>query len=114
MNLRISRGLVKGATLSHVAHSFPPVKEDGFEDALERSDLVLDAIFGFSFKGEVRDPFRHVISALKQVQGKIPIVSVDIPSAWDVSQGVSKVTMKYLCLCLAQNIDDKGFTPGKL
>ncbi|KAF9974761.1 hypothetical protein BGZ73_001787 [Actinomortierella ambigua] len=55
--------------------------EDGIVDA----DLIVDAIFGFSFTGEVRAPFGPVIEALKKT--KLPIVSVDIPSAWDVEKG---------------------------
>ena len=42
-------------------------------------DLVVDAIFGFSFKGtSVRAPFDQVLSSLKQVTR--PIASVDVPS----------------------------------
>lgn len=40
--------------------------------------LVVDAIFGFSFKGNARPPFGDVLSVLKEV--KIPVCSVDIPS----------------------------------
>lgn len=40
--------------------------------------LVVDAIFGFSFKGNARPPFGDVLSALKKV--KIPICSIDVPS----------------------------------
>ena len=40
--------------------------------------LVVDAIFGFSFKGNARLPFGDVLSVLKEV--KIPICSIDIPS----------------------------------
>jgi len=40
--------------------------------------LVVDAIFGFSFKGNARPPFGDVLSALKEV--KIPICSIDVPS----------------------------------
>ena len=40
--------------------------------------LVVDAIFGFSFKGNARPPFGDVLSVLKEV--KIPICSIDIPS----------------------------------
>ena len=40
--------------------------------------LIVDAIFGFSFKGNARPPFGDVLSALKEV--KIPVCSVDIPS----------------------------------
>jgi len=48
-------------------------------------DVVLDAIFGFSFKGEVRAPFGDILAALKTAS--VPVVSVDIPSGWDVDQG---------------------------
>lgn len=47
--------------------------------------VVIDAIFGFSFKGDVRAPFDQVISTLRQVT--TPIASVDIPSGWDVEKG---------------------------
>ena len=41
--------------------------------------LVIDAIFGFSFKGStVREPFDGILKTLKDV--KIPIASVDVPS----------------------------------
>ena len=41
-------------------------------------EFVVDAIFGFSFKGNARPPFGNALSILEQV--KIPICSVDIPS----------------------------------
>ncbi|XP_054035461.1 NAD(P)H-hydrate epimerase [Dryobates pubescens] len=47
--------------------------------------LVVDAIFGFSFKGAVREPFGSILSTLQQVT--VPIASIDIPSGWDVEQG---------------------------
>ena len=40
--------------------------------------VVVDAIFGFSFKGAVRAPFDTVLATLKQV--KKPLASVDVPS----------------------------------
>ncbi|KAM4690248.1 NAD(P)H-hydrate epimerase [Rhinophrynus dorsalis] len=48
-------------------------------------NLVIDAIFGFSFKGAVREPFANILSTLKRIT--IPIASVDIPSGWDVEKG---------------------------
>ena len=53
--------------------------------SLESSDVILDAIFGFSFKPPVRAPFDEVLPLL--TQSKLPIVSVDIPSGWDVEGG---------------------------
>ncbi|XP_028649963.2 NAD(P)H-hydrate epimerase [Erpetoichthys calabaricus] len=51
----------------------------------EAYNLVVDAIFGFSFKGAIREPFNSIIGTLKKVT--IPIASVDIPSGWDVEVG---------------------------
>ncbi|XP_075699490.1 NAD(P)H-hydrate epimerase [Rhinoderma darwinii] len=48
-------------------------------------NLVIDAIFGFSFKGAVREPFGSILNTLKRIT--IPIASVDIPSGWDVEKG---------------------------
>ena len=41
-------------------------------------DIIIDAIFGFSFKGAVRAPFDGVLSTLVKVG--TPIASVDVPS----------------------------------
>ena len=63
----------------------PSTEADTLRDALARSDVVLDAIFGFSFKPPVRAPFD---AALKMItDSHLPIVSVDIPSGWDVEKG---------------------------
>ncbi|KAJ0003511.1 hypothetical protein NQD34_008609 [Periophthalmus magnuspinnatus] len=51
----------------------------------EAYNLVIDAIFGFSFKGAVREPFGTILDALKKTT--VPIASIDIPSGWDVEQG---------------------------
>lgn len=44
----------------------------------EAYNLVIDAIFGFSFKGAVREPFGSVLDILKRTT--VPIASIDIPS----------------------------------
>jgi len=58
---------------------------DSLKTALGSSDVILDAVFGFSFKPPVRAPFDEVLPLLKK--SKLPIVSVDIPSGWDVESG---------------------------
>ena len=58
---------------------------DSLRAALGSSDVVLDAIFGFSFKPPVRAPFDEVLPLL--TKSGLPIVSVDIPSGWDVEGG---------------------------
>ena len=58
---------------------------DSLKTALASSDVILDAIFGFSFKPPIRAPFDEVLPLL--TQSRLPIVSVDIPSGWDVGSG---------------------------
>jgi len=67
------------------------------KDIEEKYQIIVDAIFGYSFKGDIRSPFDVIIQTLKTV--KIPIVSVDIPSGWNVEQG---------------NVDDRSFNPTLL
>ncbi|KAF1354961.1 YjeF N-terminal domain-containing protein [Delphinella strobiligena] len=61
-----------------------PFTED-FKESLSRSDYVVDAIFGFSFEGEVREPFPAVIEALRD--SKVPVLAVDAPSSWNIENG---------------------------
>ncbi|KAF4469338.1 hypothetical protein FALBO_3762 [Fusarium albosuccineum] len=58
---------------------------DDFSSALGSTDHIVDAIFGFSFSGEVREPFPAVIQALQDT--KLPVTSVDAPSSWDIENG---------------------------
>ncbi|CAK7274556.1 hypothetical protein SEPCBS57363_006225 [Sporothrix epigloea] len=58
---------------------------DDFPTALSSTDHIVDAIFGFSFSGEVREPFPAVIQALEET--KLPITSVDAPSSWNIEDG---------------------------
>ncbi|EDO15009.1 hypothetical protein Kpol_400p3 [Vanderwaltozyma polyspora DSM 70294] len=48
---------------------------------------IVDAIFGFSFKPPMREPFSSILDQLSEVDKDIPIVSVDVPSGWDVDNG---------------------------
>ncbi|KAF7422506.1 hypothetical protein PC9H_010662 [Pleurotus ostreatus] len=66
--------------------TLPPSSDaEALTTALSSSDVILDAIFGFSFKGPVRPPFDEALPSL--TNSKLPIVSVDIPSGWDVEAG---------------------------
>jgi len=53
----------------------------------EEYSVLVDAIFGFSFRGEPREPFKSILSDMIQFQEEVPIVSVDVPSGWDVDRG---------------------------
>jgi len=73
-----------------------PITEEWQEPAPGDAEVILDAIFGFSFKGwrgSGKDaPFDDIIGFLGADEGvqprhPAPIVSVDIPSGWDVETG---------------------------
>lgn len=49
---------------------------------------VLMFVQGFSFSGQVREPFPGVIQSLQET--KIPVTSVDAPSSWDIETGPPK------------------------
>ncbi|GIL52229.1 hypothetical protein Vafri_8155 [Volvox africanus] len=55
-----------------------------------QADVVVDALFGFSFSGQPRSPFDAIIQALLPAAQPPPIVSVDIPSGWHVELGDSE------------------------
>ena len=58
---------------------------DDFTGAVGKNDYIIDAIFGFSFSGEVREPFPAVIKAL--AESKVPVLAVDAPSSWNIEDG---------------------------
>lgn len=43
---------------------------------------------GFSFSGEVREPFPAVIRAMEETS--VPVTSVDAPSSWNIEDGPPK------------------------
>lgn len=47
--------------------------------------MLVDGIFGFSFHGEPREPFKSVINYMNDCNK--PIICIDIPSGWDVEKG---------------------------
>lgn len=59
--------------------------ESDLKTSLQHSDVVLDAIFGFSFLPPIRAPFDTALKLISE--SKLPIVSVDIPSGWNVEEG---------------------------
>lgn len=65
-------GAVHGAAF----HPLPPPPQAALIDELY--GLVVDAIFGFSFKGAVREPFGSILGTLERIT--VPIASIDIPS----------------------------------
>ena len=58
-------------------------------NAKEGYDVVVDAIFGFSFRGTApREPFATAIASMVELQSQgASLISVDVPSGWDVDGG---------------------------
>jgi NAD(P)H-hydrate epimerase len=48
-------------------------------------DVIIDALFGFSFVPPVRPTFEETMKSLSAT--KTPIASIDVPSGWDVEKG---------------------------
>ncbi|XP_034954276.2 NAD(P)H-hydrate epimerase [Zootoca vivipara] len=84
---RPNKPLFEGLTTQCKKMDIPFLSEFPAEAAFidEVYSLVVDAIFGFSFQGAVREPFGTILSTLEKVT--VPIVSIDIPSGWDVEKG---------------------------
>uniref|UniRef100_A0A8C6YHC0 NAD(P)H-hydrate epimerase n=1 Tax=Naja naja TaxID=35670 RepID=A0A8C6YHC0_NAJNA len=98
---RPNKPLFEGLTTQCKKMEIPFLTEFPSEAALidEVYGLVVDAIFGFSFQGAVREPFGTILGILEKVT--IPVVSIDIPSVasdsetdwrtpwqgWDVEKG---------------------------
>ena len=57
--------------------------------------VVVDALFGFSFKGAPRPPFDTVLATLGQITR--PLVSVDIPSGMSLDVCVFPVICSISC-----------------
>lgn len=55
---------------------------DHLPDNIDGYDVLVDALFGFSFKPPVRPTFLPVMNALKTTDK--PICSIDVPSGWSI------------------------------
>ena len=55
-------------------------------DDLLSFNLIVDALFGFSFKGPPRPQFAEILDKIKAVQASVPVCSIDIPSGWEVEE----------------------------
>uniref|UniRef100_A0A8C8RZG6 ApoA-I-binding protein 2 n=1 Tax=Pelusios castaneus TaxID=367368 RepID=A0A8C8RZG6_9SAUR len=63
--------------------SYLPTEVQLINDAY---NMVIDAILGADAEpGEVKEPYASILATLKQI--RIPIVSLDVPSGWDVEAG---------------------------
>lgn len=61
------------------------LRGDGRNGSYEEQKETNGSLIGFSFSGEVREPFPAVIQALEET--KLPVTSVDAPSSWNIESG---------------------------
>lgn len=58
----------------------------------ELGNLLIDAVFGFSFKPPNRNPdFAKLLNQMHEHSAKMPLISIDIPSGWHVERGYSNI-----------------------
>ena len=58
----------------------------GGDPLVTTREVVVDALFGFSFTGAPRAPFDALLELLNPRNSPPPIVAVDIPSGWSVDE----------------------------
>jgi len=60
-------------------------------DGLSSYALIVDSLFGFSFKGPPQPPYQGLINAMASSSSSHsrvpPVLSVDVPSGWDIELG---------------------------
>ncbi|CAN0865494.1 Pyridoxine/pyridoxamine 5'-phosphate oxidase 1, chloroplastic [Linum grandiflorum] len=92
---RTPKPLYSGLVTQLESLSIPFVAvEDLPSDLSNEFDIIIDAMFGFSFHGDPRPPFDDLIQKLVDLhdpnvagQRTPSIISVDIPSGWHVEDG---------------------------
>ncbi|KAL4800204.1 YjeF N-terminal domain-containing protein [Aspergillus venezuelensis] len=82
------KDIYKGLKTQLSALSVPFIEPSSFESTIKSTSLIIDAIFGFSFGGPLRDPFPEIISAMEN--SPKPVLAVDAPSSWDIEGGPPK------------------------
>lgn len=72
-----------------VLDEIPEMSTSEEENEVFTYDLIIDAVFGFSFKGAPREPLATLLRQMIHLQADYhtPVLSVDIPSGWHVEDG---------------------------
>ncbi|XP_011071779.1 pyridoxine/pyridoxamine 5'-phosphate oxidase 1, chloroplastic isoform X2 [Sesamum indicum] len=91
---RTPKPLYAGLVTQLESLSVPFISIDSLPQEFLNFDIIVDAIFGFSFQGNPRPPFDDLIMSMASLSAHYPehqkspvIVSVDIPSGWHVEDG---------------------------
>ena len=86
---RSAREPIYGNLVKQLETSGDAVQFVHVDEVLQKTtDVVIDAMFGFSFSGEPRAPFDEILAIIKDPANEPPpTLSIDVPSGWDVDQG---------------------------
>ena len=80
VNFNILTKLTKSIKSICDLKSFNKIKED-----LKNTDIIIDAMFGTGLASIISEPHRSIIKYLNKLN--IPIVSIDVPSGLDATEG---------------------------
>ena len=86
---------------------------DGFErlaDALDKADLIVDALFGTGFRGMPEEPLASLIGMVNG-SGK-PVLAVDLPSGMEADTGVVAGACIRADLTVTLGLPKLGLYPG--
>lgn len=62
------------------------ISQTAFVDSLQPDDLLIDALLGTGFQGQVRSPVAELIQCVNQ-RPRMAVVAIDIPSGLDCDSG---------------------------
>jgi hydroxyethylthiazole kinase-like uncharacterized protein yjeF len=80
----VNLNIVSAAGIPHWV--FAAGGQDRLPYALERADLIVDALFGTGFRGTPQEPLASLIGMVNEA-GK-PVVAIDLPSGMEADTGV--------------------------
>nr|CAG4650385.1 EOG090X0AXR [Sida crystallina] len=82
---RPAKTLYQNLTKQCELYDIPFLVECPQLEEMNKYSLIIDALFGFSFKPPTRPEFETIINHLTKIT--VPLVSIDIPSGWNVETG---------------------------
>ena len=74
-NLEVEKNLKNENTEQHTE---PNDINESYKNYFKNFDIIVDSLFGFSFSGVPREPFKSMIAALSE--SDTDVLSVDVPS----------------------------------
>ncbi|XKL66459.1 hypothetical protein PGB90_009879 [Kerria lacca] len=85
---RTNKPLYENLTHQCCSMNIPLAEANPSVEDLNKYDIIVDALFGFSYKPPPREEFVDILNNLEKT--KTPICSIDIPSGWNVETGPSE------------------------